>query len=175
MIVNIRIRLQKGPATRGLARSHAHFTLSARPMSRVALDVARAGADEGEENAGACGRRGEGDGGGAGARHAPLLPMKFGCSSTLMLAAVLVTVHQGGKEKGKRLAGCTAAAKQACQGATSPPPASSVTLHVQSPEPVQADPPPPNAVLSSSRRPPHSFCSCGAYFCRAEAEKFEGR
>ena len=93
MIVNIRIRLQKGPATRGLARSHAHFTLSARPMSRVALDVARAGADEGEENAGACGRRGEGDGGGAGARHAPLLPMKFGCSSTLMLAAVLVTVH----------------------------------------------------------------------------------
>ena len=60
---------------------------------RVALDVARAGADEGEENAGACGRGGEGDGGGAGARHAPLLPMKFGCSSTLMLAAVLVTVH----------------------------------------------------------------------------------
>ena len=36
---------------------------------------------------------GEGDGAGAGARHAPLLPMKFGCSSTLMLAAVLVTVH----------------------------------------------------------------------------------
>ena len=35
----------------------------------------------------------QGDGGGAGARHAPLLPMKFGCSSTLMLAAELVTVH----------------------------------------------------------------------------------
>ena len=44
---------------------------------RVALDIARAGADEGKENAGACGslRRGEGDGGGAGARHAPLLPI----------------------------------------------------------------------------------------------------
>ncbi len=28
----------------------------------VALDVARTGADEGKENAGACGRRGEGDG-----------------------------------------------------------------------------------------------------------------
>ena len=42
---------------------------------RVALDIARAGADEGKENAGACARRGEGDGGGAGARHAPLLPI----------------------------------------------------------------------------------------------------
>jgi hypothetical protein len=69
---------------------------------RGVLDVARAGADEGKENAGACGslrrgeagacgslRRGEGDGGGAGARHAPLLPTKFGCSITLMLAAEL--------------------------------------------------------------------------------------